>query len=156
MGNREDMRYVRFSDREGNSLLIESQGRVNFSALHFTDTDLRDCRHDFELRPMEQTVLHLDYMQRGLGNKSCGPDAIDKYTIPSSGTYSYKLRFTPGQICRPVAGMTCLKDRRQMMHILARSLLKIMNGDIHRQDSPKGYIHAYFRNCSLSKARTMR
>lgn len=96
MGNREDMRYVRFSDREGNSLLIESQGRVNFSALHFTDTDLRDCRHDFELRPMEQTVLHLDYMQRGLGNKSCGPDAIDKYTIPSSGTYSYKLRFTPG------------------------------------------------------------
>ena len=34
-------------------------------------------------------------MQKGLGNGSCGPGTIDKYLCPSSGTYSFGLRFTP-------------------------------------------------------------
>ena len=94
MGNREDMRYVILSNDEGEGLKIETEGRVNFSTLHYTDADLYYASHDFELRPREETILHLDYMQRGLGNASCGPAVLDKYTVPAYGTFSYKLRFS--------------------------------------------------------------
>ncbi len=98
MGNREDARYIKFSDENGNELLIQTEGRVNFSALHYTDADLKSSQHDWELDLVErdETILHLDYMQRGLGNYSCSQvDALPKYQVPSSGSYSYTLRFTP-------------------------------------------------------------
>lgn len=98
MGNREDLRDVTFSDGKGCNLKIQTEGQVAFSALHFTDADLMAASHDFDLRPRNEIVVHLDYMQRGLGNASCGGapvDALSQYRIPSSGTYTYKLRFTP-------------------------------------------------------------
>lgn len=94
MGNREDARFMKFTDNEGNGIYIQTEGRVNFSALHFTDEDLYSARHDFDLNPREETILHLDYMQRGLGNASCGPGVLSQYTVPSYGSYTYKLRFS--------------------------------------------------------------
>ena len=32
-----------------------------------------------------------DYMQRGLGNGSCGPGTLSEYYCPSSGSYKQKL-----------------------------------------------------------------
>lgn len=94
MGNREDARYMKFTDESGNGVLIETEDRVNFSALHYTDSELMNAQHDWELTPREETILHLDYMQRGVGNASCGDNPpLDKYLVPGSGTYNYKLRF---------------------------------------------------------------
>ena len=39
MGGREDLRYVRFSNDAGSSLLIETEGQVNMTALHHTDAE---------------------------------------------------------------------------------------------------------------------
>lgn len=102
MGNREDLRYLRLTNDDGVGLLIETEGRVNFSALHNTELDFIALSHDFELKHRPETILHFDYMQRGLGNGSCGPGTLDKYKVPSSGEYSYKLRFTP--LVTPGAG----------------------------------------------------
>jgi beta-galactosidase len=102
MGNREDLRYLRLTNDDGFGLLIETEGRVNFSALHNTELDFIALSHDFELKHRPETILHFDYMQRGLGNGSCGPGTLDKYKVPSSGEYSYKLRFTP--LVTPGAG----------------------------------------------------
>ncbi len=96
IGNREDVRYMKFTNDAGDGLLIETEGRVNFSALHYTDQDLMNAQHDWELTEREETILHLDYMQRGIGNASCGNvQPLNQYLVPSSGTYTYKLRFTP-------------------------------------------------------------
>ena len=95
MGNREDMRFVRFANAEGEGLQLQAEGRVNFSALHFTDEDLMNSKHDWELRDREETVLHLDYMQRGLGNGSCGPGTMAEYAVPGWGDYTYTIRFSP-------------------------------------------------------------
>ncbi len=96
MSNREDVRYMKFTNDAGDGLLIETEGRVNFSALHYTDYDLMQAQHDWELREREETILHLDYMQRGIGNASCGNvQPLSQYLVPSSDTHSYKLRFTP-------------------------------------------------------------
>lgn len=98
MGNREDIRYVALTNNAGSGLMIETEGTVNFSALHYTDVDLKNAAHDFNLQRREEIVLHLDYRQRGLGNASCGPGQLSQYEMPSSGTYTYKLRFTPVSI----------------------------------------------------------
>ncbi len=95
MGNREDLRFFRLTADDGFGLLVETEGRVNFSAIHSTEQDMIAVNHDFQLKPRQETQIHLDYMQRGLGNSSCGPGTLDKYKVPSSGEYSYKLRFTP-------------------------------------------------------------
>lgn len=95
MGNREDLRMLKLTNDQGFGVLIETEGRVNFSALHGHETDFIKVDHDFQLEMHPEIYLHLDYMQKGLGNGSCGPGVLDKYKVPSSGTYSYTLRFTP-------------------------------------------------------------
>ncbi len=95
MGNREDLRFLKLTAADGFGLMVETEGRVNFSALHNTEQDFADVNHDWQLKHRDETVLHFDYMQRGLGNGSCGPGTLDKYKVPSSGEYTYKLRFTP-------------------------------------------------------------
>lgn len=96
MGNREDLRYLRLTDNDGYGLLIETEGRVNFSALHSTEQDFVKASHDFDYTTYPETFLHFDYMQQGLGNHSCGAEeALSQYRTPTSGTCGYKLRFTP-------------------------------------------------------------
>ena len=97
MGGREDMRYLKLSTDAGSSLMIEADGQVAFTALHFTDQELTSVYHDFELTPRKETVLHLDYMQRGIGNGSCGQGTgtLSKYYVPSNTELSHTLRFTP-------------------------------------------------------------
>ncbi len=97
MGNREDVRDLTFTDNEGRGIRLEAEGRLNFSALHYTDAELMgDLKgHEWELKPREEIVLHLDYMQRGIGNGSCGPKTLGKYQIPTEGTYGYTIRLTP-------------------------------------------------------------
>ena len=46
MGNREDVRWVKLTDKGGNGLFIKANKNFNFSALHFTDKQLwNDMRH---------------------------------------------------------------------------------------------------------------
>ena len=97
MGNREDVRYITLLDDNGKGMKIDVDGQAAFSALRFTDQELSKLMHVWELpdNRRDDIVLHLDYMQRGLGNASCGPDTIEKYQIPSSGEYGYRLLIRP-------------------------------------------------------------
>jgi beta-galactosidase len=64
--------------------------------LHYDDTDfIKEKLHPWEMTPRSEVYTHFDYVQRGLGNASCGPQTIEKYHVPSSGTYSFTLRFSP-------------------------------------------------------------
>lgn len=96
-GNHEDLRYVILTDDEGNGVKVETEGQVSFSVLHYEDADLSTYRHNWDMPASSNIYAHFDYAQLGLGNASCGSDCtpLDKYKVPSSGTYSFKLRFTP-------------------------------------------------------------
>lgn len=100
MGNHEDLRELILVDTNGEGIRVETAGQVAFSTLYWTDQQLKAQTHNWEL-PLEsaesdRTVYaHFDYMQKGVGSGSCGPGTIDKYLIPTSGTYSYTLRFSP-------------------------------------------------------------
>jgi beta-galactosidase len=96
-GNRQEMREI-FLYKKGSTkgLKIEANQPIAFSMLHFDDKDFnKEKLHPWELNPREEVYAHFDYVQRGLGNGSCGPQTIEKYQVPSSETYSFTLRFSP-------------------------------------------------------------
>ena len=94
MGNREGLRELKMTDHSGKGIRIQTQGNVSFSALPYTDIDLMEAAHTWELTKRPYIVLHLDAALRGLGNASCGPETIAKYKIPQK-EMSYKLRVSP-------------------------------------------------------------
>lgn len=94
-GNHEDLRWLDIYDKDGNGLRVETEGQVAFSALHYDDVALKNAKHNWQLSNSGEVFAHFDYVQKGVGNGSCGPATLGKYAVPSSGTYGYKLRFTP-------------------------------------------------------------
>ncbi len=97
MGNHEELRYLKLTSTEDSDfgLLIETEGQVSFSALHHTEADYGTVKHDKELQPRPEVILHLDYQQKGIGNGSCGSEVWDRYLIPTYTPMTNRLRFTP-------------------------------------------------------------
>ena len=94
-GNKEDVRWAALLDEFDTGLLAVAEGDqpLCVTALHFTATDLDEARHPHTLRPRKNVVLCLDHGQCGLGNRSCGPPALDKYLLkPESCRFSLSLR----------------------------------------------------------------
>ena len=83
-------------DNQGRGIRIETEGHVSFSALRYTDEDLMNTQHTWELKPRPYIVLHLDAALRGTGNGSCGRDTgtISAYWVPQQ-ELSYTLRIQP-------------------------------------------------------------
>lgn len=94
-GNREALRQLRLTDATGHGVQITTEGTVSFSALRYTDADLMDAKHQWELQARPYIVLHLDAVARGVGNASCGRDVdtLPKYQVPQK-ELSYKLRLS--------------------------------------------------------------
>ena len=104
-GDHEDMRELILTNKASNVQIgIKAGGRASFSLSHYDET--KWCTsgdsmwntklHWYDLTRNPQVYAHFDYMQRGLGNNSCGGDGcLSDYVCPSSGSYSYTLRFTP-------------------------------------------------------------
>lgn len=105
-GNREELRYVKFTSANDPSfgLLIETEGPTSFSALHFTEEDLGTAKHDFELTPRKETIVHLDRYQQGIGNGSCGSTIWARYQTPVNQELRHTLRLTP--LTSPAMGYT--------------------------------------------------
>lgn len=98
-GNRCDLRDLVLTDGNGNGVRVQTEGQVDFSYLPYDDRDLLRVQHYWELAPSQYFTAHFDAYQEGVGGGSCGPKTLDKYKCPRTGTFTYKLRFTPvGQI----------------------------------------------------------
>ncbi len=97
-GDRLDLRELRLINADKDTLVFETEGQVAFSVSHYNETQYKqNALHPWDLtKDNNITYLHFDYMQRGLGNASCGQDCgtLDKYQCPSSGEYSYTLRIS--------------------------------------------------------------
>ena len=96
MGNREGLRdLLLFNPDEGYGIKVQTRGDVAFSALHYSDVQLKNTGHIWELQK-GNVYAHFDCAQKGIGNGSCGNVAtLDKYLIPQGGEYSCSLLFTP-------------------------------------------------------------
>lgn len=74
-------------ERTNNAGNIQRNAELWDRKLHWYDNGCIDNR---------VVYAHFDYFQWGLGNHSCaGEQALLQYQCPTSGTYTYTLRFTP-------------------------------------------------------------
>ncbi len=99
-GNKTDVRFMALTDQEGKGLLIDAQDHLlSMSALHYTQEDLEQAGHPYQLKGTDNTVVTIDYAQMGLGTASCGPATLKQYRLPAnqSYTYSYHLKALRGE-----------------------------------------------------------
>ena len=96
MGLRLDLRSLTLRNPQtADEIRVETSGPVSFSLLHFNEPDyFVPESHPWNVEMKPEVYAHFDYMQRGLGNGSCGPGTINQYLCPSYGTYTHTLRFS--------------------------------------------------------------
>ena len=92
-GNHEDCTYVELKTKKGKKICIEAVDEpFSFSALPYSAQYIASKTHDYELKDQRKTYLSIDCAVMGLGNSSCGPGVLKKYTIDKSKKYQLKIR----------------------------------------------------------------
>ena len=94
-GNRMALRDLTLVNPEnGNTVKVETEGEVSFSLSHYDQKQyLVPELHPWDLKKDDVVYATFDYVQRGLGNGSCGPGTEYKYYCPYSPV-SHKLRIS--------------------------------------------------------------
>jgi beta-galactosidase/evolved beta-galactosidase subunit alpha len=93
-GNREEARWVSFTDEQGIGFRVAGRPHFNFSAHRFTTEDFDRTRHAHELVPRDFLTVHLDDRQCGIGSGSCGPRTFDAYRVPCE-PFAFELIWKP-------------------------------------------------------------
>ena len=79
-GSHYDCSYVTV---ESETHKVEAMGEKTFcfNVSAYTQEELTEKKHNFELETSDYTVLCLDYAQSGIGSNSCGPELLEKYRL---------------------------------------------------------------------------
>lgn len=95
-GDRQDLRWIILHNEEGEGIRVETYGKVNMTVDNYTDEYKHKFRlgHQWDMTLSDDIYVNFDHAQLGIGNGSCGAGVLDKYRLPSSGTYYYSLRFS--------------------------------------------------------------
>ena len=92
-GNHEDCTMVELKTKRGKTLRIEAIDEpFSFSALPYSSQYIASKTHDYELQDQGKTYLSIDCAVMGLGNSSCGPGVLKKYSIDKSKRHQLKIR----------------------------------------------------------------
>ncbi|MBR3895170.1 MAG: DUF4981 domain-containing protein [Clostridia bacterium] len=92
-----DTRWMEVSTHAGQSLVAlntEESKTFSFNCSHYTDEQLTKTAHNYELTPLDETVVHIDYRHSGIGSNSCGPSLDQKYRLKETA-FSFAFRLLP-------------------------------------------------------------
>lgn len=92
-----ETRWVEISNEAGQGLLATDTAEnpeFSFNCSHFTAKQLTETAHDYELSPLRETVVHLDYMQSGIGSNSCGPELPEAFRLKET-SFRFAIRLLP-------------------------------------------------------------
>ena len=94
-GNHEDCTYVELRTKKGKKFHVEAIDEAfSFSALPYSAQYIASKTHDYELEDQGKTYLSIDCSVMGLGNSSCGPGVLKRYTIDAKKRHQLKIRIT--------------------------------------------------------------
>ena len=94
-GNHEYVSEVILSDGKGNGIRVTAiDAPFSFSALPYSTKQISEASHHCDLLPQDKTVLNINAAVMGLGNSSCGPGVLKKYTIDKNKIHTLKIRIT--------------------------------------------------------------
>ena len=99
-GNRTDVRWTALTEgTSGKGIMISAKDTMETSALHYDAADInqvwKNFGHPYQVPRTEDTIVTVDYAQRGLGNASCGPGPLAQYILNPGQTYTHTFRISP-------------------------------------------------------------
>lgn len=95
-GSHWDCDYVMVAGA-GSRLLAYGETAFSFNASPYTQEELTEKGHSFQLVPCGSTVLNLDYRQDGIGSNSCGPRPQEKYRLDEE-QFTFALCLKPERL----------------------------------------------------------
>jgi beta-galactosidase len=88
--NRTDVRWFSLNTQANESIKITGLQPLNFRAWPYTEDDLENSRHDYQLPTRDFINLNIDLNIHGVGgDDSWGAKTMDKYTNPGNKPYRY-------------------------------------------------------------------
>ncbi len=91
-GSHMDVSYVELV-RQGLKLSVAGERPFSFNASRYTQEELTEKAHNYELVPSGHTVLCIDYVQDGIGSNSCGPEPEKQYQfLEEEFTFAFGIR----------------------------------------------------------------
>ncbi|MDO5447054.1 MAG: glycoside hydrolase family 2 TIM barrel-domain containing protein [Prevotellaceae bacterium] len=82
-GHHSDTYELVITDRKGHGYKITAlDAPFVFSALPYSDKQLAETAHDCDLKVEDVVNLNIDAAIMGIGNSSCGPGVLKKYSLP--------------------------------------------------------------------------
>lgn len=95
-GNRSGIRWAKITNYKGEGFLITGDAMsFNLNASRYSDKDIENAKHAFELVPQEKNIYRIDGFVRGVGSNSCGPDARAEFRHTSNEKVEYSFRISP-------------------------------------------------------------
>lgn len=99
-GARGGVRALAVTDILGKGFLVVGENTYqnagfSFTAHEYTDQDLDQAKHTYELKAADATMLSLDYRQGGLGSNICGPEPQEQYRLYLKEPVSFSFVFRP-------------------------------------------------------------
>ncbi len=95
--NREDVRWVRFSDDQKRSLTLHAADTLTFLAWPYTQADLEAAKHPHDLPHRDFVTVQFGSRLHGVGgDNSWGAPTHPQYTIPGNQPHTFTFTLTPG------------------------------------------------------------
>lgn len=95
-GNREENAFVSVMNSDNKGLSVIGCDRFSFSYHNFSLKDLDAAKHKNELQYSDKNYLYIDYMTRGLGSMSCGPEPEKAFELHTHA-FSFSLILLPSK-----------------------------------------------------------
>ncbi len=93
-----DTVFADVANLTGHGLLFTGAGKtISFNCSHFTPEYLTETGHDYELVPMKETCVNIDYRQTGIGSNSCGPALAEEFRF-NEKEFEFTTRLIPCDI----------------------------------------------------------
>lgn len=100
-GNKEDVRWAAFTDRQGTGVMFQAWGHLAVTASHYDARDIDNSRHEngeprknTPFLDKGETIVCLDAQQMGLGGASCGPGPLQQY-LCKPGARAWRVAMKP-------------------------------------------------------------
>lgn len=93
-GSHFDCDYVEIRGSQFGLTAVAADRRFSFNASVYTQEELEEKAHNFELEKSGSTILCLDYALNGIGSNSCGPEVMEKYRFDEA-RFCFRFKLVP-------------------------------------------------------------
>ena len=91
--------YAALQSEQGSRLLFESEVPFSFHAAQYTQEELTQKSHDYEVNSCAQTEFCIDCKHRGIGSQSCGPQPLLKQYMLHETVFDFNFTLWPCGLC---------------------------------------------------------